>query len=268
MNPLKSFWVLLNKINHCPHPGQSISVLQLIKINVSGKHSPMSIWAHLCFNRKLALQSPPTSPSSSASLPSSSISPYVRNAAMSLLRNCSELHLSAPAPSPIPTGTGSRSACNEILSDYLAKSLKVPDLSLPHLHPPLNEADHIPAEIENPSLELRDYETIDRLLRSAREFGAFRITCHGIFGDELRSFVHEADRIFQDLEQADIGLRGKSSGRNQTKEQIAWVRSRKERTKCISNYFLPEKYQDFRYSLFSASMIMILLIRYIGVVVS
>ncbi|KAJ9179649.1 hypothetical protein P3X46_007996 [Hevea brasiliensis] len=164
---------------------------------------------------------------------------------MSLLRSGSESHISAPPPSPIPTGKGLRSAANENLCDYLAKSLNVPDLSLPDPHLPLNDTHQIPAEIYYPSLELSDYETIDSLLRSAREFGAFRITCHGIFGDELRLLVHEADRVFRDLEQADIGFRGKSSERKKNKEQIAWVRSRKGRMKCEPDYFVPGRYRDF-----------------------
>ncbi|KAJ9185474.1 hypothetical protein P3X46_005111 [Hevea brasiliensis] len=164
---------------------------------------------------------------------------------MSLVRTGSELHLSAPPPSPIPTAKGSRSAANEILCDYLAKSLNVPELSLPDPHLPLNDAHQIPAEIDYRCLELSDYETIDRLLMSAREFGAFRITSHGIFDDELRSLVSEVDQVFRDLEQADVGFRGKSFKRIQNKEQIEWSRSRKGRIKCAPDYFVPERYRDF-----------------------
>ncbi|KAF2305238.1 hypothetical protein GH714_003267 [Hevea brasiliensis] len=187
-------------------------------------------WAHLCLNPKLAFTKIKQAHHLLLLLSSFFLHLTIRNASTQPCPFYAVVvnHISAPPPSPIPTGKGLRSAANENLCDYLAKSLNVPDLSLPDPHLPLNDTHQIPAEIYYPSLELSDYETIDSLLRSAREFGAFRITCHGIFGDELRLLVHEADRVFLDLEHADIGFRGKSSERKKNKEQIAWVRSRKE----------------------------------------
>eukprot|EP00257_Ricinus_communis_P023203 XP_015583124.1 uncharacterized protein LOC8281238 isoform X1 [Ricinus communis] len=168
----------------------------------------------------------------------------------SLQRNASELKLSAPPPSPIPTGKGSRSAANEILCEYLEKTLNIPDLSLPEPHIPLLHDDidtppNIPEQIDYQSLELGDYETIDRLLRSAREFGAFMIIDHGIFyhDDSLRSLVLESDRVFRDLEQADTGVLGNFG--NENTEQIAWVRSGNKRMKCTRDHFVTERYRNF-----------------------
>ena len=114
--------------------------------------------------------------------------------------------LSLPIIVSSPTGKGSRSAANEILSKHLEKSLNIPNLSLPEpIDPLLN--DHvkninIPEEIEYPMLELGDYQTIDRLLHYAREFGAFMIIDHGIFHeDSLQSlFIEDSYRVFCDLE--------------------------------------------------------------------
>lgn len=200
-------------------------------------------------------QSPPPFPPPPP-LTSYSSSTTLRITMSLLLRSGSELHLTAPPPSPIPTGKGSRCAANEILCDYLGKSLNVPELSLPDPQLPLNdEAHQIPAEIDYRSLELNDCETIDRLLRSAREFGAFMITCHEICAEELQSLANEADRVFGDLEQEDLGFRGKSFERINNKERIAWARSGKGRIKYEPEYFVPERCRDFRYTFFFASMI-------------
>ncbi|KDP22778.1 hypothetical protein JCGZ_00365 [Jatropha curcas] len=165
---------------------------------------------------------------------------------MPLLRNSSELTLSAPPPSPIPTAKGSRSAANESLSQYLLKSFALPELSLPEAHLPLDETHHIiPEEIDYRSLKSGDYETIDRLFRSAKEFGVFMITDHGISSPELQLLLNEADRVFRDLVQADMGFPGDFGELNKNKKQIAWVRSGKGRMKCVREYFVHERYQDF-----------------------
>ncbi|TKY65696.1 hypothetical protein E2542_SST08556 [Spatholobus suberectus] len=95
----------------------------------------------------------------------------------------------APVPSPIPTGRGTRSAANEIFSQFLEKKLQLPELTLPGPHLPLS-----PAEIDLRSLPAR---SADLMLRSAREFGAFRIRCHGISGSELGTMADEAERVFK-----------------------------------------------------------------------
>ncbi|XP_061368526.1 uncharacterized protein LOC133311483 isoform X2 [Gastrolobium bilobum] len=95
-----------------------------------------------------------------------------------------------PPPSPIPTGRGSRSAANEIFSQFLEEALKLPALTLPDPH--ITPA---PAEIDLRSLPLA---SADLLLHSAREFGAFRIRCHGISGHELGMVADEAEHVFHD----------------------------------------------------------------------
>ncbi|XAR68725.1 hypothetical protein NMG60_11000079 [Bertholletia excelsa] len=98
----------------------------------------------------------------------------------------------APPPSPIPTARGVRSAANSIFSDYLSRNIKIPELSLPeYVHR------SVPSDINRHSLLSGESDSVQRLLRSAAEFGAFRISGHGIAVEEIRSALSEADVAFQ-----------------------------------------------------------------------
>lgn len=109
---------------------------------------------------------------------------------MPITRCRSHNQIPVPLPSPIPTGRGTRSAANEIFSQFLEKTLQLPELTLPGPHLP-----PAPAEIDLRSLPLA---SADLLKRSAKEFGAFRIRCHGIAGNELRTVADEAESVFED----------------------------------------------------------------------
>ncbi|KAK7340039.1 hypothetical protein VNO77_20731 [Canavalia gladiata] len=119
----------------------------------------------------------------------------------------------APLPSPIPTGRGSRSAASEIFSQFLEKTLQLPELTLPatHLQP-------APAEIDLWALPLA---SDGLMLRSVKEFGAFRIRSHGISGNELGTMADEAERVFQDLKNDAVERNGAGG------EMISCVRSNK-----------------------------------------
>ncbi|KAK7394981.1 hypothetical protein VNO78_15522 [Psophocarpus tetragonolobus] len=119
----------------------------------------------------------------------------------------------APLPSPIPTGRGTRSAANEIFSQFLEKTLQLPELTLPGHHLP-----PAPAEIDLRGLSMG---SADLMLRSAREFGAFRIRCHGISGNELATMADEAERVFQKSRSVVVEPNGPSG------EMIPCVRSSK-----------------------------------------
>lgn len=113
---------------------------------------------------------------------------------MAIMRTLSSLSMSAqtPPPSPIPTGKGSRSAADPIFSDHLEKSLKIPELSLPeHVHL------SVPAEVHLDDLVSRERGSMKRLLRSAAEFGVFRISGHGVSTAELRRTLVDAGEIFR-----------------------------------------------------------------------
>ncbi|KAK6279625.1 hypothetical protein POUND7_019892 [Theobroma cacao] len=163
---------------------------------------------------------------------------------MAIIRSLSQLNIKAPPPSPIPTANGSRSAANETFTDFLEKSLQVPDLTLPESQ---SQERHHPAyppyEIDFQSLSLRETSSVERLLRSARELGAFRIGCHGfIKGEELRALVKEAARVFGVLEERDTGFRRYLSGK---REEIVWVRCKDERMEWARQYIGAPLYQSF-----------------------
>ncbi|CAJ1811179.1 unnamed protein product [Sphenostylis stenocarpa] len=128
------------------------------------------------------------------------------------MRRCNSM-IPAPLPSPIPTGRGTRSAASEIFSQFLEKSLQLPELTLPGQN--LTPA---PAEIDLRSLPLG---SADLMLRSAREFGAFRIRCHGISGSELRTMADEAESVFQKSRNVVVERNGRDG------EMIPCVRSSK-----------------------------------------
>ncbi|KAF1883899.1 hypothetical protein Lal_00038393 [Lupinus albus] len=133
---------------------------------------------------------------------------------MPMVRCNSEIPV--PPPSPIPTGRGTRSAANDIFSQFLEKTIHLPQLTLPE--PPHHHYPPAPVEIDLRSLPLI---AADSLVRSAREFGAFRIRYHGISGNELRRIVDEAENVFQDWKRV-VVERNERSG-----EMIPIVRSKK-----------------------------------------
>ncbi|KAG2332497.1 hypothetical protein Bca52824_003677 [Brassica carinata] len=169
---------------------------------------------------------------------------------MALMRTRSQLKASSlspppPPPSPIPRARGSRSAANEILTEIIERSIQVPDLTLPESHSGGESSCSrhlIPAEIDFRLLTSSRREgSVDRLVRSAREFGAFRLSCHGISSEEMRSLVRESGRVFGVLEERDRV----SSGVVGNRDEIAWVRSWKERMEWAREYIGPERYRCF-----------------------
>ncbi|KAK9290542.1 hypothetical protein L1049_008712 [Liquidambar formosana] len=100
------------------------------------------------------------------------------------MRTRSQLASITPPPSPIPTGKGLRSAAvdDEILSEYLQKSLQIPDLTLPKSSFSASVHRLVPTEIDYRSIVSRERDSIDLLLRSAAEVGVFLIIGHWNFG--------------------------------------------------------------------------------------
>ncbi|KAK9920276.1 hypothetical protein M0R45_028834 [Rubus argutus] len=150
---------------------------------------------------------------------------------MAVMRHSSRSTTEAPLPSPIPTGKGSRSAATETFTQFLDKCLQIPDLiALPPSHLSGTASRHpIPADVDFRSLSA---DSIARLLVSAKQLGAFRITGHGISADELRSVVREAESVFGNADQP-----RRMVERIADREEIAWVRDRKSES--------DQTYRDF-----------------------
>ncbi|XP_059428363.1 gibberellin 2-beta-dioxygenase 8 [Corylus avellana] len=142
-----------------------------------------------------------------------------------------------PPPSPIPTATGSRSAANQIFTEYLEHSLRPPNLALPATtrHP-------IPSDVDLRSLASRGRDSVDRLLQSARQYGVFRISGHGISSEELGYLVEEAEPVFRNPEALNLVKR------NGNREEIVWARSRNERLESAPKFIgsETERYRNFR----------------------
>ncbi|KAI3994193.1 hypothetical protein MKX01_012450 [Papaver californicum] len=128
---------------------------------------------------------------------------------MTILRSHSRLLLRTPPPSPISNARGLKSAAvnDEILADYLEKTLQVPDLTLPESYVSSNHKNeknhshrhHIPFEINYSALKSRDEDSIRQLFQSVTELGVFRLTGHGVSAEELQSTISEADLVFRSL---------------------------------------------------------------------
>ncbi|XP_030466717.2 uncharacterized protein LOC115685752 [Syzygium oleosum] len=155
--------------------------------------------------------------------------------------------VAAPLPSPIPTARGSRSAADEIFSRYLEASLRVPELAMPRpQHPPRRA----PEVIDLESLVLRDGASVHRLMRSAREFGAFRIRGHGVSDEASRLLVREAERVSEVLEKKKgIDLREggdfAGEGRGRDKEEVMII-CFKGRIRWGQHYVEAETYRNLR----------------------
>ncbi|MFQ6645363.1 hypothetical protein Gotur_020541 [Gossypium turneri] len=161
--------------------------------------------------------------------------------AVPVMRSMSKLNIKAPPPSPIPTATGSRSAANEILTDFLEKSLQIPDLTLPECQTLRHHG--LPDKVDFQSLGLREVGSVERFMRSARKYGVVAIGRHGIdAGEEVRATVKEAARVFGVLEERDTGYRRNSAGK---REEIVWVDCKDERMEWARQYIGVHLYHSF-----------------------
>ncbi|KAF7845215.1 putative downstream target of AGL15-4 protein [Senna tora] len=144
--------------------------------------------------------------------------------------------LQVPPPSPIPKATGSRSAANDRFTEFLDKSLHCPELTLPESHFPAMAHTLVPAEIDYRSLSS---PAINRLVRSAKEFGAFRISGHGISAQELGRVEEEAERVMVRAAGSNANSRWTNPAveRNCRGEMIPCVQSRKGTLQFIASKF-------------------------------
>lgn len=98
----------------------------------------------------------------------------------------------------------------------------------------------IPPDVDLRSLASQGRDSVDRILQSARQYGAFRISGHGISGEELRSLVEEAEPVFRNSEALNL------VERNGNREKIVWARSPELESapKFIGSE--TERYRNFR----------------------
>ncbi|OMO66572.1 hypothetical protein COLO4_30498 [Corchorus olitorius] len=103
------------------------------------------------------------------------------------------------APPPSPIASGRRSCVNdEVLSEFLEHSLRVPDLILPDKVFPKQKFIENPPKIDFQllnSMELSD--SVPKVLDSIAKIGCFQLVNYGIPGESIRSALAAATGIFQ-----------------------------------------------------------------------
>ncbi|WOL06356.1 hypothetical protein Cni_G15088 [Canna indica] len=105
----------------------------------------------------------------------------------------------AHPPTPIATGKGLRSAAvdDNVLSEYLDGSLRVPDLTLPGAYFPTRSPLKAPAEVDLASLLSAEESAIRRVLAAASEVGAVRVVGGGAaLAEAARVTIEEGRGVF------------------------------------------------------------------------
>ncbi|KAM3380173.1 gibberellin 2-beta-dioxygenase 4 isoform X1 [Capsicum galapagoense] len=102
----------------------------------------------------------------------------------------------APPPSPIASGRRSCVRNDEILTEFLQNSLKVPDLVLPDRVFPRQKSIRNPFKLDFQSLASLNSDSMSRILDSVATIGCFEVVNHGISEDLIKSVSSVGDGIF------------------------------------------------------------------------
>ncbi|GAB4856255.1 hypothetical protein Ancab_014182 [Ancistrocladus abbreviatus] len=158
----------------------------------------------------------------------------------------------APPPSPVPTAKGTRSAvADETLNEFFAKNNQIPYLHLPESNAASTtyRSKNLPEQIDFRLLASRVGNSIDRLLKSARDYGVVRISGHGISRPELASVKAEVELFFRKLDERKTKFRKSFVERIGNKEEFVWFRSDKAMMLWAREVMGSERYRDFSYKM-------------------
>lgn len=171
----------------------------------------------------------------------------------------------APPPSPIATAQGIKSAGvnNEILSEFLEHTLRIPELSLPEPFIPFRG---LPA-FDLLSVRSREQRkaTGRRLVQSAIEIGCFQVVNHGISRDltvraeeqssrlfdlpvERKQLIVRSDRSRFGFEHIDAEGDG-AAERNLSLQQTFWVDQNDNSMEKIIRKAWPEGFDNFSHAI-------------------
>lgn len=103
----------------------------------------------------------------------------------------------APPPSPVAPGRRSSFANDDILTEYLQQSLKVPDLILPDRAFPRQNSAQNPPIINLQNLGLSENESGVEVSELIAQVGCFEVINHGISRDLIRLVLFLAAGIFE-----------------------------------------------------------------------
>ncbi|KNA12311.1 hypothetical protein SOVF_127080 [Spinacia oleracea] len=175
--------------------------------------------------------------------------PRDRRSPLSLSSSSSSMMKSfALPPSPIPNAKGSRSAAidDRKLTDYFTNNLQIPYLRLPDPYSQSHTTQvRIPAQIDYRLLSSRVGNSIERLVKSAREFGVVRIVGHGIERQEVRLVKAEVELFFKSLDERKTRFRKSFVERVGNREEFVWFRSDKAMLLWAREVMGSDRYRDF-----------------------
>ncbi|XP_010922721.1 uncharacterized protein [Elaeis guineensis] len=152
----------------------------------------------------------------------------------------------APPPTPVATGKGSRSAAVDdwVLSEYLDRSLKVPNLTLPESCFPMRSPVKDPPEVDLPALLGGEESAVRRVLAAVVEIGAFRIGGRDkvAAAEEVRAAIEAGGAVF-----GVPGELGRCLGRRDgIGEEFYWMRPISSEDEKVLEEALRDTYRTFR----------------------
>ncbi|KAJ7963068.1 1-aminocyclopropane-1-carboxylate oxidase 3 [Quillaja saponaria] len=105
----------------------------------------------------------------------------------------------APPPSPVASGRRSCVTNEDVLTEFLETSLRVPDLFLPDKFFPKQKYTETPPKIDFQLLSVsdEDHTVSNIILDSIARIGCLQLVNHGIADEQIRSAVVAATGIFQ-----------------------------------------------------------------------
>ncbi|KAK6124685.1 hypothetical protein DH2020_041568 [Rehmannia glutinosa] len=103
----------------------------------------------------------------------------------------------APPPSPVAPGRKSSFANDDVLTEYLHQSLKVPDLILPDRVFPRQKSAQNPPKIDLRDLDSLENETGKEISELIAQTGCFEVTNHGISRDLIKLVLFLGAAIFE-----------------------------------------------------------------------
>lgn len=104
----------------------------------------------------------------------------------------------APPPSPIASGRRSSVTNDDVLTEYLEHSLRVPDLILPDKVFPRQKFIENPPRIDFQALDSKEsYDTVSKIVDSITTIGCFQLVNYGIPSELIKSALAAATGIFQ-----------------------------------------------------------------------
>ncbi|XVF86691.1 hypothetical protein PTKIN_Ptkin18bG0062500 [Pterospermum kingtungense] len=103
----------------------------------------------------------------------------------------------APPPSPIASGRRSCVSNDDVLSEFLEHSLRVPDLILPDKVFPRHKFIDNPPKIDFQLLNSMETDSLPSILDSIATIGCFQLVNYGIPGESIRAALSAATGIFQ-----------------------------------------------------------------------